>query len=285
MRPSQDQSRRPMSIVFLGDYADDASVDPCPVHNVLDPGFARFEITLLPMLGLDREAAEVAETIVIDRHDLAGYLAFQERRRGFFSRHGANLRGRNFARVTSIGDDQTFGQVEISLQHRMPPARRRRYSNAPLEPGQEPLLRMEQVACGLERDLILECPKDLAPGKGLRRRGDFGRFPFSNLDRRRRRSRRSADQRQLTNGESIGANALTRRRQIHRKQARIRARALRHRNQRHIAAWTSDGVRIRRGEPVSPALAAERRRSVRKTARKTLSIGVRPAVVGGPKCN
>ncbi len=46
MRPSQDQPRRPMAAVFLGEHADDASLDPRPVHHVFDLGLARVEMPL-----------------------------------------------------------------------------------------------------------------------------------------------------------------------------------------------------------------------------------------------
>ena len=98
MRPSQDQPRRPTTIVFLGKNGDDASVHPRAVHDVLDLGLARLEMPLPRMLGQDREAAEVAEAIVIDRCDLAGYLMFGKRRNGrrrSLPRHGAGLRWRD----------------------------------------------------------------------------------------------------------------------------------------------------------------------------------------------
>ena len=60
---------------------DDASLHPRAVRHVLDLGLARMEMPLPPVLGQDREAAEVAEAIVIDRDDLAGYLMFAVRRR------------------------------------------------------------------------------------------------------------------------------------------------------------------------------------------------------------
>jgi TolB-like protein len=50
MRPSQDQPPRPMTIVFLGEHSDDASVHPRAVHDVLDLGLARLEMPLSSML-------------------------------------------------------------------------------------------------------------------------------------------------------------------------------------------------------------------------------------------
>src|SRR5580700_4248944 len=117
MRPSQGELRRPMAIVFLGEHRDDASLHPCAVRHVLDPWLACVEMLLSPVLGQDREAAEVAEAIVIDRHDLAGYLMRRDVRLPL-PWHGPGLRWRDLARVASQSGDQTFGQAEVSAQHR-----------------------------------------------------------------------------------------------------------------------------------------------------------------------
>src|ERR1700683_4068440 len=119
MRSSQDQPRRPMAIVFLGDHGDDTSLRPRAVRHLLDPGLACVEMPLSPILRQDCEAAEVAEAIVIDCYDLAGYLMFANRRDGRrpLPWHGAGLRRRDIARVAPQSGDQTFSQIEVSAQH------------------------------------------------------------------------------------------------------------------------------------------------------------------------
>src|SRR6476646_9834006 len=168
MWPSQDQPRGLTAIVFLGDHGDDASLLPRAVRHLLDLGLAGMEMPLLPVLGQDGEAAEVAEAIIIDRDHLAGDLMFAVRRvRRPLSWYGPDLRWRDLARVAAQSGDQTFSQAEIPPQHRTPAARRRRHPDPPLEPGQEPLLRIEQFARRLDCDRVLECALRLSPGEGL----------------------------------------------------------------------------------------------------------------------
>src|ERR1700759_212480 len=74
-RAAQGDERRPARVMMLNKHADHHALSPRGAYESLNLAFARLKRMRVAVFGQQDEPREIAESIVEDRHDLAGEFA------------------------------------------------------------------------------------------------------------------------------------------------------------------------------------------------------------------